>query len=78
MHVTNLKCPTKAKSNYSSSIVVNADLNHNHENDERKNERRFISVDEKEGYKKIYLQDHQRLSVGFFMTWINQICNQQI
>jgi hypothetical protein len=40
MHVTNLKCPTKVKSNYSSSIVVNADLNHNHENDERKNERR--------------------------------------
>ena len=36
MHVTNLKCTTKAKSNYSSSIVVNADLNHNHENDERK------------------------------------------
>lgn len=65
MHVTNLKCRTKIKSNNSSSIVVNVDLNHNHENDEKKNDR---VVGEVEGYKKIYLQDHQRLSMGFSMT----------
>jgi hypothetical protein len=55
MHVTNLKCPTKAKSNYSSSIVVNADLNHNHENDERKNERQFIRVSVKRKATKKYI-----------------------